>query len=141
MPRQCRGHGALGEYITAEMGMVVANTGAHQRDPVAMAHAVQACGEARERYRTRRSSSAAFTVPSVLSETYLAGPSTPEKIEAVEEAVASRTWIPRTEAVPDHVAVHDTRRLAPVPRLRGDGRGGTSRKLRPAPFCTTSGRS
>ena len=43
-------------------------------------------------------------------ETYLAGPSTPEKIEAVEEAVASRDVDPQNRGSPEYVAVHDTYR-------------------------------
>ena len=44
-------------------------------------------------------------------ETYLAGPSTPEKIEAVEEAVASRTVVdPQNRGSPAYLALHDTYR-------------------------------
>ena len=115
-PRQCRdsvvdtAHWA--SSLLPKWDVVVANTGAHQRDPVAMAHAVQvvagklANGTGDTTFLFR----GLYRPVYGCRETYLAGPSTPEKIEAVEEAVASRDVDPQNRGSPEYVAVHDTYR-------------------------------
>ena len=92
-PRQCRDNvvdtAHWASSLLPKWDVVVANTGAHQRDPVAMAHAVaKLAGKL-----TNGTGNTTFLFRGLYRpvygcrETYLAGPSTPEKIEAVEDAV------------------------------------------------------
>ena len=115
-PRQCRDNvvdtAHWASSLLPKWDVVVANTGAHQRDPVAMAHAVAklagklANGTGNTTFLFR----GLYRPVYGCRETYLAGPSTPEKIEAVEEAVASRDVDPQNRGSPEYVAVHDTYR-------------------------------
>ena len=91
--------------------VVVANTGAHQGKPGAMAHAVKvlagklANGTGNTTFLFRGMYRPVYGC----QETYLAGPSTPEKIEAVEEELASRAVNdPQNRGSPEYRALKDT---------------------------------
>ena len=100
------------ERLTHWLISTQANTGAHQGKPGAMAHAVQVLAEK----LANGTGATTFLFRGIYRpvygcrETYLAGPSTPEKIEAVEEAVASRPVDPQNRGHPAYLAQRDAYR-------------------------------
>ena len=145
-PRQCRDNvvdtAHWASSLLPKWDVVVANTGAHQRDPVAMAHAVAKLrGSSRTVPATRRSSSAASTVPSTAAGRRTWPGRAPRKKSRPSRRRSRRgTWIPRTEAVPN-TSLSTT-------RTAGTSSSTSRRRSRrdfcercPTQHCTTSGRS